>query len=151
MADIGTAAGILSAVGKIFGGGEKDPNTPYNVCGLSFTRAQMDAAKAANLPGVPQFDGGAGWSDADCARMRAYLASNPAPLNSVPVAASADKTQAAINDWLISLGNTLTNAGAKVQAAASQGQAKSAPVAGQGGVDMLMVGLLAVVVWMAVR
>jgi hypothetical protein len=151
MEEIKAAAGIIGAIGKIFGGGEKDPTTPYNVCGLSFTRAQMDAAKAANLPGVPQFDGGAGWSDSDCARMRAYLASNPAPINSVPVSASADKTQAAINDWLISLGSTLTKAGAQVQAAATGNKPATVTTPASGNNDLLVMIMAGVLLYMLVR
>lgn len=55
--------------------GGKKASGPYTVCGdLTVDKAAVAAAGAANLPGVPAFDGQTGWTDSDCVRMRAYLA-----------------------------------------------------------------------------
>lgn len=58
-------------ISSLFGG---KSGGPYTVCdNLTVDKATVDAAKTANLPGVPQFDGRTGWSETDCVRMRAFL------------------------------------------------------------------------------
>jgi hypothetical protein len=95
-----------------------------SACGLTFTSSQVAEAKVANLPGVPQFDGQSGWSDSDCARMRAYLGQG---------AAAGDATAAAVLQSVSMPAQTQVVASTPAQAAlhvdAQLGGATAVPVA----------------------